>query len=132
MFVKRVLFWEGRVPRGSRRMVACVAPAAHAKSEQSCSSAAGGGVAPAEWQSFGGGLAMNESSSRSQVAPLGVPKSLTVPKPERQLYREAAGEGGEYDLYQHGRKRAKVHDGVASPVLQVSMVEWMWGGMYGV
>ncbi|KAG0601139.1 hypothetical protein M758_11G086800 [Ceratodon purpureus] len=97
-------------------MVACVAPAAHAKSEQSGSSAAGGGAAAAEWQSFGGGLAMHEVGNRT----LGVPKSLAVAKPERQLYREAEGEGVEYDLYQHGRKRAKGHDGVAYPVLQSS------------
>ena len=104
-------------------MVACVAAAAHAKSEQSGSSAAGGGVAPAEWQSYGGVPAANEPSSRVQVPTLSLPKALTVPKPERQLYREAEGEGGEFELYQHDRKRAKVHDGVAASVLQVSTVD---------
>ena len=60
---------------------------------------------------------MNEANGRSQ-APL--PRSLAVPKPERSVY-EGEGEGAEYNLYQHGRKRAKLHDGGASPVLQVSM-----------
>ena len=69
---------------------------------------------------------MHEVSNRT----LGVPKSLAVAKPERQLYREAEGEGVEYDLYQHGRKRAKGHDGVAYPVLQVSVVwiDVVWVG----
>ena len=100
-------------------MVACVVPAAHAKSEQPGSNATGGGLAPAEWQSYSGGAA----TSHGQVPTLSLPKPLTVPKPERQAWREAEGEGGEYDLYPHGRKRTKLHDGGASPALQVSMGE---------
>jgi len=48
---------------------------------------------------------------------------LTVPKPEQKLYRESEGDGGEYNSCLHGRKRAKLHESVPFPVLQVRA--WM-------
>jgi len=77
------------------RMVAFVAQAALTKSEQSCSLVSGGGLA-------------------AELPP------LTVPKTEKQVHREPE-EGGEYDLYLHGRKRAKVQESVPCPESQVSM-----------
>jgi len=105
-------------------MVACVAPAAHAKSEQSGSTVVGGGLAARpEWQSYSGGFAINGSSNRTEGAIHAELSSLTVPKPERHLYREPEGEGGDYDLYLHGRKRAKLQESVPCPVSEVSMNE---------
>lgn len=103
-------------------MVACVTPVAHTKSEQAGSSVAGGHVpASTNWQSYSGGFPVNIPSNRTESGiHLELP-SRTLPKPERQLYREPEGEGGEYDYYLHGRKRAKLHDSVPCPVSQVSI-----------
>lgn len=99
-------------------MVAFVAPAAHTKSEQAGSPVAGGGLGvPSEWQNF----TINDASNRMEGAIRTELLSVPVPKPERQLYREPEGEGGEYDFYLHGRKRAKLHDSAPCPVSQVSM-----------
>lgn len=108
-------------------MVACVDPAVHTKREQSGSTVAAGGLAPpSEWQSYSGGSTFNDSSNRTAGSLHAQVPSLAVPKPERQLYREAEGEGGEYDFYLHGRKRAKLHESVPCPVSQVSMDEMVF------